>query len=208
MRRVNATLIVSAPIALLALSLIMPQSAEAFPPFAEKEGKQCIYCHTKPTGGKRNYRGMYYKAHNLTFSEFDDEAEAKKAGVAVGEDPNPETKPKSWTAPAGAAAASNGNGKAEKPMTVAEAKKKAAAAFNSYKGKKNDANLKKAYAASLADLGHAIMLDQSIPPAKRYPQALDYARKALALDPSNKLAKEDKKQIEDAYKSMGKPIPK
>ncbi|MGC4046996.1 MAG: hypothetical protein QM758_24640 [Armatimonas sp.] len=71
--------------------------ANAFPPFKDKEKVPgCTYCHNKPNGGPRNYRGLYYKANNLSFAKFDDAAEAKKAGVEVG--PYPETKPTSWTA--------------------------------------------------------------------------------------------------------------
>ena len=76
-----------------ALAVAAPQ-ATAFPPFAQKEKKPCAYCHVNPQGGgKRNYRGLYYKAHNLMFVEFDDAAEAKKAGEAVGPDPDPNTAP-------------------------------------------------------------------------------------------------------------------
>ncbi|MGC4046997.1 MAG: hypothetical protein QM758_24645 [Armatimonas sp.] len=66
----------------------------------------------------------------------------------------------------------------------------------------------KGYAQALADLGHGQMLDQSVPPVKRYPMALQTLRSALKIDKTNKLALEDVKMIESAYKSMGKPIPK
>jgi tetratricopeptide (TPR) repeat protein len=197
----HPALMVVAPIAALALSIGTPQPTQAFPPFKDKEGKACIYCHNKPTGGARNYRGMYYKAHNLTFAEFDDAAEAKKAGVAVAEDPSPNVKPKTWTAPKA------GTNPEEKKMTTAEARKKAADAEKAYNAKKTDAALKKAYATALSNLGHTIMLDESITPSNRYPEALKQLRAALKLDPTNKQAKEDVKQIEDAYKSMGRPIP-
>ena len=67
---------------------------------------------------------------------------------------------------------------------------------------------KAAYAQALAELGHGMMLDQSVPPVKRYPAALKTLRQAKALDPKNKLANEDIQAIEEAYKSLGKPIPK
>lgn len=79
--------------ALLALTVGV---AHAKPPFAQKEGKKCTYCHA-PEPPKLGYRASFYKAHNLSFAGFDDAAEAKKAGVAIGPDPDP--KPKSWSAP-------------------------------------------------------------------------------------------------------------
>ena len=77
------------------LDLVVAGTANAKPPFAEKEGVKCTYCHTQPP--QRNYRGNFYKANNLAFAGFDDAAEAKKAGVEVG--PEASSKPKSWTAP-------------------------------------------------------------------------------------------------------------
>jgi opacity protein-like surface antigen len=71
-------------------------NAEAKPPFAAKEGVKCSYCHA-PAPPTRNYRGKYYGMHNLSFAGFDDAAEAKKAGVAIGAEA--ESKPKSQTAP-------------------------------------------------------------------------------------------------------------
>jgi len=52
------------------------------------------------------------------------------------------------------------------------------------------------------------MSDTTIPPAKRYPEALKLLRQAVQLDPANKKAASDKKMIEDVYKQMGKPLPK
>jgi tetratricopeptide (TPR) repeat protein len=205
--------------ALAALGAVSIAPVKATPVFAQKEGKPCAYCHVNPNGGgKRNYRGLYYKAHNLTFAEFDDAAEAKKAGVEVGPDPDPNTKPKSWTAPKAEAAndetkptdAKPGDEKKpeEKKLTVADAQAQVKTAEAAYKKNPKDTAAKKTYAASLADLGHATMLDQSIAPRKRYPDALTLYRQALKIDPTNKTALDDKKMIEDVYKSMGRPIPK
>lgn len=184
-------------------------SAQAKPPFAEKEGKKCNYCHA-PAPPKLGYRALYYKAHNLTFEGFDDAAEAKKAGAEVG--PDPEPKPKSWTAPK----ATEAPKAPEKPKapeapagpSVAELQKKADAAAAAFKKAPKDAKAKLAYADALANLGHGTMLDASIPPRARYPKALTILRQAKALDPKNKVANEDIKAIEDAYKAMGKAIPK
>jgi glutathione peroxidase len=67
-------------VALLALALIAGGRATAYPAFAMKEKKECVYCHVKP-GGDRNFRGLYYKAHDNSFSDFDNVYEAKLAGV-------------------------------------------------------------------------------------------------------------------------------
>ncbi len=66
--------------------------ANAFPPFAKKEGKNCTYCHLAQ-GGARGFRGMYYKAHGLSFAEFDNVYEAQLAGVKDPEAEGAETKP-------------------------------------------------------------------------------------------------------------------
>jgi hypothetical protein len=71
--------------------------AQAKPPFAAKEGVKCSYCHVVGGQAPRNYRGKFYALHNLTFAGFDDAAEAKKAGVPIGAEP--ESKPKSLTLP-------------------------------------------------------------------------------------------------------------
>ena len=189
-----------------ALTLLL-SGAQAKPPFAEKEGKKCNYCHA-PSPPKLGYRALFYKMHNLTFEGFDDAAEAKKAGVEVG--PDPEPKPKSWTAPKGEAPKPEAPKAPEAPKgpSVAELKKKADACALMCKKSPKDTKCKAAYAQALAELGHGQMLDQSVPPRLRYPQALKTLRQAKAVDAKNKLALEDIKAIEDAYKSMNMPIPK
>jgi hypothetical protein len=202
LRRFQSSLLLAAPVVALALSVAAPQQSVAYPPFKDKEGKPCAYCHVKPTGGKPyNYRGIFYKKNNLSFAKFDDKAEAEKAGVPIGPDPEPSVKPKTWTAPdpkpaepAPAPVTAPEARPAEK-LTVATAKTKADAA-------------RKAYAAALVDLAHATMEDVAIPPAQKYPDALKNLREALRVDPENKQAAEDIKMIEDVYKKMGKPVPK
>lgn len=76
---------------------LVAAGVQAKPPFAAKEGKNCVYCHVSPNGGRRNYRGVYYRLNNLSFSGFDDAAEAQKAGVAVGPEATPA--PRSLTPP-------------------------------------------------------------------------------------------------------------
>lgn len=82
-------------LSLVGILAFVAAAAQAKPPFAAKEGKNCIYCHESARGGKRNYRGLYYRQHNLTFEGFDDKAEAERAGVPIG--PEPEPKPRSLT---------------------------------------------------------------------------------------------------------------
>jgi len=55
-------------------------AAKATPAFAKKEMQKCNYCHVKP-GGDRNFRGLYYAANDHSFEKFDNEFEAKVAGV-------------------------------------------------------------------------------------------------------------------------------
>ncbi len=56
--------------------------AQARPQYAQKEGKQCGFCHTNPGGGgNRNYRGTFYGANSLSFTNFDDVREAAIAHV-------------------------------------------------------------------------------------------------------------------------------
>jgi len=72
-------------------ALSIAGAANAKPKFAEKEKVSCVYCHEKP-GGPRNFRGMYYGANSLSFEKFDEQFEAKAAGVkpgSMGADANP-----------------------------------------------------------------------------------------------------------------------
>lgn len=187
-----------------AVLVLVTGAAYAKPPFAQKEGVKCTYCHTTPP--QRNYRGNFYHDNGLSFAGFDDAAEAKKAGVEIG--PDADAKPKSWTPPQKA--------EPEKPAattkpagpSVADLKKKADAAAAVCKKNPKDAKAKTSCGAALAALGHAQMLDTSVPPVKRYPMALATLRAAVKCDPKNAAAAADIKAIEDAYRSMGKPIPK
>lgn len=185
------------------------QKAEALPPYAAKEGKPCTYCHQTPAGGVRNYRGVFYAANDHTFKGFDDAAEAKKAGTEIGPEATPP--PKSLT-PAAGNNGNTGSGAAKSSSSPSAAVKSATtkmtAARAAYMKAKANPARKKAYAASLASLAHATMMDESQPPAKRYPAALKLANQALSLDPKNKTALADKKAIEGVYKQMGRPIPK
>ena len=53
-----------------------------------------------------------------------------------------------------------------------------------------------------------LMFEADLPPKDKYKPALIRYRRVLELDPKNEEASVNKKQIEDIYQSMGKPIPK
>ena len=82
-----------------------------------------------------------------------------------------------------------------------------AAAERLYRSDPRNRDYVKAYSRALGEYGHAQMLDQSVSPRLRYPQALNTLRKAVDVDPNNKQAAVDKKAIEDAFRLMGRPIP-
>ena len=52
-----------------------------------------------------------------------------------------------------------------------------------------------------------LMFDADLPPKDKYKPALQRYRRVLELDPGNQEAMANKKQIEEIYQSMGKPIP-
>ena len=57
-------------------------TVDAKPPFAKKENKTCDYCHAVDQGGgARGFRGIFYKANELSFKGFDEKKESAKAGV-------------------------------------------------------------------------------------------------------------------------------
>lgn len=69
-------------------------NAEARPEYAQKEGKQCSYCHLNPGGGgARGFRGQFYGANGLSFAKFDEERESAIAGVSSNAESG-ETRPK------------------------------------------------------------------------------------------------------------------
>lgn len=52
-----------------------------------------------------------------------------------------------------------------------------------------------------------LMFEADLPPKEKYKPALQRYRRVLELDPKNEEAAANKMQIEDIYRSMGKPIP-
>ena len=177
--------------ALAAIS--MPASAK--PPFAEKEGVACTYCHIQAP--KRNYRGDYYKSHQLSFAGFVDAAEAKKAGVAVG--PGASSKPNSLTT-------------TKQSPRIAILMKKAQDAESAARSAPRDAKLRIAFAAALTKLGDAQLADTSVALATRIDNASQSYTKAGHIDGKNAAAKAGLERVKalraklDTSKKSGKHI--
>lgn len=69
-------------VALAAMLLSVTSAAFALPKYAQKEKKDCAFCHTNPKGGgKRTGAGEWYKAHNHTLAGFKDPAAKPKPGA-------------------------------------------------------------------------------------------------------------------------------
>jgi len=168
------------------ISLSLPASAK--PPFAEKEGVACTYCHTQAP--RRNYRGDYYKSHQLSFAGFVDTAEAKKAGVAVA--PGAASKPKSLTT-------------AKQSPRIAILTKKAQDAEGAARSAPRDAKLRIAFAAALTKLGDAQLADASVPLATRIDNASQSYTKAGHIDGKNTAAKAGLEKIKALQAKQGAP---
>jgi len=180
-------------LAMVLAAISMPASAK--PPFAEKEGVACTYCHIQAP--KRNYRGDYYKSHQLSFAGFVDAAEAKKAGVAVG--PGAGSKPNSLTT-------------TKQSPRIAILMKKAQDAEGAARSAPRDAKLRIAFAAALTKLGDAQLADTSVPRATRIDNASQSYTKAGHIDGKNAAAKACLEKVKalraklDTSKKSGKHI--
>ena len=75
-----------------------------------------------------------------------------------------------------------------------------------YQKTKSEAD-KKAAIERQMEAANFLMFQADLPPKKKYRPALQRYRRVLELDPDNKEAYANKKQIEDIYESMGRPIP-
>jgi hypothetical protein len=73
--------------------------------------------------------------------------------------------------------------------------------------KSKDDKSKAGFVKATVELATATMNSPELAPREKYPQALKLYKEALALDPDNKEALENKKMIEDIYKSMGREVP-
>lgn len=72
-----------------------------------------------------------------------------------------------------------------------------------------DPKVRKSYVEAAYRYGHAVMMARGgkLPPSVMYRAALALYRKALAVDPKHQPSLNDKKMIEDIYRSMGMPVP-
>src|SRR5262245_53518247 len=103
--------------------------------------------------------------------------------------------------PAGGMPPMMAGGSKPSPQTVA-LQKKAQQLEAQYKKKPNP-KLKSQLAEADYQYGHALMTDNALSPRVKYRQSLTELRKALALNPNHKKAKEDKDLIEGIYRQMG-----
>ena len=92
--------------------------------------------------------------------------------------------------------------KAEKAYKIAKAKLEK----TSPKSTKYDEAKKRAVDAT-NNFADVTMINGSLSPHEKYAGALHLYREVLKLDPKNAHAAENKKMIEDVYKSMHRPIP-
>ena len=180
-------------LAVVLAAISMPASAK--PPFAEKEGVACTYCHIQAP--KRNYRGDYYKSHQFSFAGFVDATEAKKAGVAVA--PGAGSKPNSLTT-------------TKQSPRIAILMKKAQDAESAARSAPRDAKLRIAFAAALTKLGDAQLADTSVALATRIDNASQSYTKAGHIDGKNAAAKAGLERVKalraklDTSKKSGKHI--
>lgn len=72
---------------------------------------------------------------------------------------------------------------------------------------KNNVPKRKSYVKATVSLGTIVMTSPLLGPKAKYPRALKLYREALRLDPKNKEALQNKRMIEDIYRSMNRPIP-
>ena len=97
-------------------------------------------------------------------------------------------------------------------LTVGEAKAKLKIAEDAFKKAPEDAAAKSGYAEAMAQVGRAAWVDETRPSASRNAAALDWYGRALKVDPANKTALEDRKQILAASgkqaKAAQKSVPK
>lgn len=88
----------------------------------------------------------------------------------------------------------------EKPAELVELEK-------AYEKNPKDEATKKKLVQATYDLGFKIEMDNSLQPFIKYRQALKLFRRALEIDPEHKDSIAQKEQIENIYRSMGRPVP-
>lgn len=91
---------------------------------------------------------------------------------------------------------------------LAKSEKEYVAAKKAFEKSKKDAKLKKKYIDATNTFALANMYSATLSTKVKYRNALKYFREVLAVDPKDKIAKEQSEMIESIYKQMGLPIPK
>lgn len=71
----------------------------------------------------------------------------------------------------------------------------------------NDAALKQSLITAHLKYGHFFLMNDTLSPKVKYPNALKHYREVLKLDPNNQDAKDNAQQIVDIYKMMGREVP-
>ncbi len=99
-----------------------------------------------------------------------------------------------------------GTDSAGSDKVVANLTKDADDADAKFEKTKSDADKKAAIEKQMI-AANFLMFEADLAPKQKYKPALRRYRRVLQLDPSNKEAAANKKQIEDIYQSMGMPIP-
>ena len=95
----------------------------------------------------------------------------------------------------------------EDSATVAKLTKDADDADAKYQKTKSEADKKDAVDKQMAAANFLMFKADSFTPKKKYRPALKRYNRVLEIDPANKEAAANKKQLEDIYTSMGMPIP-
>lgn len=71
---------------------------------------------------------------------------------------------------------------------------------------KSESDKKKCIVKQL-EAANYLMFEADLPPREKYKPALERYRRVLELEPGNEEALANKEQIEEIYRSLGKPIP-
>lgn len=91
---------------------------------------------------------------------------------------------------------------------LAKADKDYQAAKKAFDKNKKDAKLKKKFVDSTNTFALANMYSATLTTKVKYRNALKYFREVLAVEPKNKIAKEQSDMIISIYQQMGLPVPK
>jgi hypothetical protein len=139
---------------------------------------------------------------------------SQPAGGGYGSQPAPTGAPASGqTPPAGGGAVEVKDPFTDKALVdlmtppMKEKAEKAQELQKQHDAKPGDAKVKADLVVAKLDYADAWMFGESLPQRVKYRVALKVYRQVLELDPKNEKATASKKQIEEIYKSLGRPVP-